>query len=94
MRFAANCEWQCHLQLAEGGGWGNASYTFPKAPRAKMATCSDNSNNRLQWKLMCNSCLSSSPLFSGLGQYPSFSYRSARIKPFVRERPSDHSETL
>jgi hypothetical protein len=38
MRFAANCEWQCHLQLAEGGGWGNASYTSqgrlePKWPR-------------------------------------------------------------
>ena len=38
--------------------------------------------------------LSSSPSVSGLGQYPSSSYRSARIKPFVRERPSDHSETI
>jgi hypothetical protein len=36
----------------------------------------------------------SSPSISVLGQYPSSSCRSARIKPVLRERPSDHSGNI
>jgi hypothetical protein len=93
MRFAAAANGSATYSQPRVEG-GETRVTRPNEPRAKMATFHGHLSTGKCGRVFIWFSLSSSPRVSGLGQYPSLSYRSARIKPFVRERPSDHSETI